>query len=65
MPKTAKGKKNVMVISTVEPLLGVTKDEKKKPAVIKLYDFTKGGTDIPDQKSGHELHFFTCSTPSE
>ena len=51
-PKTAKGKKNVMVVSTVEPLMGVTKDDKTKPAVIKLYDFTKGGTDIVDQKMG-------------
>jgi len=50
--KTSKGKKNVIVLSTMEPLLGVTKDEKKKPAIIKLYDFTKGGTDIIDQKMG-------------
>ena len=26
-----------------------TDDGKKKPAIIKLYDFTKGGTDICDQ----------------
>ena len=41
-----------MVLSTVEPLLGVTKDKKKKPAIMKFYDFTKGGTDIIDQKMG-------------
>ena len=52
VPKTAKGKKNVMVVSTAQPLMGVTKDKKTKPAVIKLYDFTKGGTDIADQKMG-------------
>ena len=52
VPKTAKGKKNVMVVSTVQYLMGVTKDEKTKPAAIKLYDFTKGGTDIVDQKMG-------------
>lgn len=50
--KTSKGKKNVMVVSTVEPVLGITKDDKKKPALYKLYDFTKGGTDIIDQKMG-------------
>ena len=31
-----------MVLSTVEPLLGITKDDKQKPAVYKLYDYTKG-----------------------
>ena len=49
--KTSKGKKNVLILSTVELILGVTKDDdKKKPAVFKLYDFTKGGTDIVDQR---------------
>lgn len=33
------------------PFLGVIKDDgKKKPVIIKLYDFTKGGTDIIDQR---------------
>ena len=27
-------------------------DDKKKPALFKLYDFTKGGTDIVDQRIG-------------
>ena len=37
----------------MELLLGVTKDnQKKKPALYKFYDFTKGGTDIVDQKMG-------------
>ena len=43
VPKTAKGKENVMVVSMVQSLIGVTKDEKTKPAVIKLYDFKKNG----------------------
>ena len=30
----------MLILSTVEPILGVTKDDDKK----KLYDFTKGGT---------------------
>ena len=51
--KTSKGKKNVLMLSTMEPILGVTKDDQKfKPQMYKLYDFTKGGTDIIDQKMG-------------
>ena len=54
-----KGKKNVMVLSTMRPLQGVTIDDgKKKPAIIKFYDFTKGGTDIVDQIND----FHTCRT---
>ena len=50
---TSKGMKNILVLSTVEPLQGVTKDDgKKKPAIFKLYDFTKGGTDVVDQMIG-------------
>ena len=73
--KTAKSKKNVMVVSTVQYLMGVTKDEKTKPAAIKLYDFTKGGTDIVDKKwvlirqnqsqgNGRKLLSFICWIPS-
>ena len=52
--KTSKGKKNVIVLSTIEPLFGTTIDDDKcKPAKIKFYDFTKGGTDIIDQKMGY------------
>ena len=55
----SKGKKNVMVLSTMRPLQGVTIDDgKKKPAIIKFYDFTKGGTDIVDQIND----FHTCCT---
>ena len=51
--KTSKGKKNVLMLATIEPIIAVTKDDgKKKPAIYKLYDFTKGGTDIVDQKMG-------------
>ena len=46
----SKGSKNVLLLSTMEPLIGTTKDDKNKlPAVIALYNFTKGGTDIMDQ----------------
>lgn len=44
-------KKNVLVLSTMRPRLAVTRvDGKLKPAIIKLYDFTKEGTYIEDQK---------------
>ena len=40
----SKGKKNVLALTTLRPLLGVTKDDGKvKPIPLKLYDFTKGG----------------------
>ena len=59
--KTSKGKKNVIMLTTAERLLGVTMDgNKSKPALIKLYDFTKGGTDIVDQKMG----FYSTKTKS-
>ena len=46
----SKGKKNVLMLRTLRPLNGKTKnDRKQKPALLKLYDFTKGGTDIVDQ----------------
>ena len=48
---TSKGKKNVVMLTTTHPLLGTTKDDgKEKPSLYKLYDFTKGGTDIIDQR---------------
>ncbi|CAH1252394.1 PGBD4 [Branchiostoma lanceolatum] len=53
------GLRNVLMLSTMPPLLGVTKDDKNsKPAIYKLYDFTKGGTDIVDQRMGS----YTCKT---
>ena len=49
------------MLSTMQPLLGITRDdEKKKPALYKFYDFTKGGTDIVDQKIGS----YTCKAKS-
>ena len=49
------------MLSTVEPLVGNTIDDGKcKPAIIKFDDFTKGGTDIIDQKMG----YYTVKTKS-
>ena len=58
---STKKKKNVMMLSTLRPILGTTIDDgKNKPALYKLYDFTKGGTDIVDQRFG----FYTCKFKS-
>ena len=47
------GKQNVLVLATTNPILGVTKDDgKSKAAIIKFYDYNKGGTDKVDQKMG-------------
>ena len=45
-----KGQGNVLMLSSIQSLLGITVDvEKEKPA-IKLSDFPKGGNDVADQK---------------
>jgi hypothetical protein len=47
---TKSGPKNVMALTTTVPILGRTRDDhKKKPAVLKRYDFSMGGTDRVDQ----------------
>ena len=44
------------------PLLPTTKDDNKsKLAIYKLYDFSKGGTDIIDQRMG----FYSCKSESK
>ena len=48
---------NVLLLSSMQSLLGTTKDDgKKKPAIYHLYDFTKGGTDVMDQR----MATFSC-----
>lgn len=43
--------RNVLLLSTMPPFLGVTVDDgKNKPQIYKLYDFSKGGTDIIDAR---------------
>ena len=58
---STKKKKTVFLLSTHKPILGTTMDDhKNKGAFYKLYDFTKGGTDIVDQRLG----FNTCKFKS-
>ena len=48
---TSTGVKNVLVLSTMRPLQGITKDDgKQKPSIFKLNAFTKGGTTVVDQR---------------
>ena len=55
----SKGKKSVILLSSMRPCFGKTCDDgKEKPQIYKLYDFTKGGTDIVDQKAGQ----YTCKS---
>ena len=45
----SKGKKNVLVLSTMRPSMGIMCDDgKQKPIIIKFYDFPKGETDVMD-----------------
>ena len=45
------GKRNILILSAMPPLIGVTKDDgKKNPAIIKLCALTKVGTDIINQR---------------
>ena len=43
-------KKNILLMCSQPPLIGVTKDDSKKPAIYKFYDYTKGGTDQVDYR---------------
>ena len=59
--KTSKGKKNVILLSTTPPILGITKNGgKRKLGIYKVYDFSKGVTDIID----HRMGFCTCKPKS-
>ena len=50
-PKST-SKQNVLVLSTMQPILGMIRDDgKKKSAIIELYDFIKGRTDVVDREN--------------
>ena len=52
-PTKSSDQHNALLLSTVELILGVTiGDGKKKPAICKLYDFTKAGTDVMEHRAG-------------
>jgi hypothetical protein len=48
------GKKNVMLLTTTNPILGKTKDDgKERPALIAFYNYAMLGTDRVDQLAQH------------
>jgi hypothetical protein len=55
LDKKKKGKpNNVLLLTTLEPVMGRTIDDgRDKPPIYKLYDFTMGGTDRADQVMAH------------
>ena len=54
------GLRNVLLLSTAQPILGVSKNLKRKPSIYKLHDYIKGSTDIVDQRMGT----YSCLTKS-
>ena len=54
-------KRNVLLLSTMHPILGTVKDNLRlKPSIYKLYDYTKRGTDIIDQR----MNFYSSKAKS-
>ena len=50
-PTKSSGQRSVLLLSTVELILGVRlDDDKNKPAICKLYDFTKAGMDVMEHR---------------
>ena len=55
------GKRNVLLLSTMHPILGTAKDNLRlKPAIYKLYEYTKGGIDIIDSR----MNFYSSKAKS-
>lgn len=51
--------KNILLINTVPPIMGIIIDDTQKTsAIYKLYDFTKEGTDVIDQR----INFYSVNT---
>ena len=46
--KKKKGKKNILVLTTIHNQVKLSVAERKKPHVLVFYDHTKGGVDIVD-----------------
>ena len=41
MTTKSTGRGNVLVLTTMNPIMGVSKEPKRKPAIYRLYDVTK------------------------
>ena len=52
-PTRSSGQRNVLLLSTVELILGVTIDDgKEKLSICKLYDFIKADTYVMEHRNG-------------
>ena len=61
MNTKSSGKRNILLLSTMHPILGTANDNLQlKPAIYKLYDYTKGNTDIIDQ----QMNFYSSKAKS-
>ena len=52
--KKERSKKNVVVLTSMNDKVKVTKDERRKPQVHTFYDHNKGGVDVADLISSHK-----------
>ena len=57
----SKGAVSIVILTTRTPMDGVTQDDQQKPAIFKLYDFTKTGTDQMDSRFSTGKY---CSKPT-
>ena len=48
--------KNILLMTSVDPILGLTRDN-KKPAIVNYYNYTMGGTDVVDQLMSHKVSY--------
>ena len=46
--KKKSGKKNSIVLSSMQDSVKVTNDQRKRPQIHSMYDHTKGGVDVVD-----------------
>lgn len=51
--KTKSGGKNVIVLTTMHDVVKVTRDQRRKPQVLTMYEHTKGGVDVVDLLSSN------------
>ena len=51
--KKKSGKRNILMLTTMHKSVKITRDSRKKPNVITLYDCTKGGVDVMDMISSN------------
>ena len=51
--KKKSGKRNILMLTTMRKSVKITRDSRKKPNVITLYDCTKGGVDVMDMISSN------------